>query len=69
RNRSKGITALIQAIKNNPLEQYMTLRRHYLPNEGDDVMSLARAAWLAEYFHESAINGTTAGICKAFNGE
>ncbi|WP_412774876.1 DUF6890 family protein [Yersinia pekkanenii] len=32
-------------------------------------MSLARAAWLSEYFHESTINGTTAGICKAFNGE
>ncbi|WP_176396482.1 DUF6890 family protein [Yersinia frederiksenii] len=47
----------------------MTLRRHYLPSEGDDAMSLARAVWLAEYFHESAINGTTAGICKAFNGE
>lgn len=32
-------------------------------------MSLARAAWLAEYFHESTINSTAAGICKAFNGE
>ncbi|HHQ6595638.1 DUF6890 family protein [Serratia fonticola] len=51
------------------LEQYFTLRRHYLPHEGDDPMSLARAAWLAEYFHESAINSTAAGISYAFNGK
>ncbi|EPV4286468.1 DUF6890 family protein [Yersinia enterocolitica] len=47
----------------------MTLRRHYLPHEGDDVMSLARAAWLAEYYQESTINGVAGGVCKAFNGE
>ena len=47
----------------------MTLRRHYLPGEGDDAMSLARARYLADYFNESFINAVAAGICFAFNGE
>ncbi|AJJ57072.1 hypothetical protein BZ17_3459 [Yersinia pseudotuberculosis IP 32953] len=56
----------------------MTLRRYYLPSprdseeeegEPDSVMNLARAAWLAEYFYESHVNGTAAGISYAFNGK
>ncbi|MEI7161019.1 DUF6890 family protein [Pectobacterium versatile] len=62
------MSALIDAIRGNQLEQYMTLRRHYLPHDDDDAMSLARAAWLAEYFHECQINSTAAGIAFAFNG-
>ncbi|ALX92736.1 MAG: DUF6890 family protein [Pseudomonadota bacterium] len=55
----------------------VALRRHYLPSpsdsdsedeQGDSVMNLARALWLAEYFHESNINSVAAGIAFAFNG-
>jgi hypothetical protein len=55
----------------------VTLRRHYLPSpsdEGDEaergnsIMNLARALWLAEYFHESSINSIAAGITFAFSG-
>ena len=32
-------------------------------------MNLARAKWLAEYFHEQHINATAEGIAFAFNGK
>ncbi|EPN2803326.1 DUF6890 family protein [Serratia marcescens] len=54
----------------------MALRRHYLPcaadndnDAGDTPINLARALWLAEYFHESNINGTAGGIQYAFTGD
>lgn len=55
----------------------MALRRHYLPSpsdhdddadRGNSSMNLARALWLAEYFHESNINSVAAGIAFAFTG-
>jgi hypothetical protein len=55
----------------------VTLRRHYLPSSsdhddeaerGDSIINLARALWLAEYFHESNINSVAAGIAFAFSG-
>ncbi|WP_261140032.1 DUF6890 family protein [Serratia entomophila] len=55
----------------------VTLRRHYLPSpsdhddeagQGDSSINLARALWLAEYFHESSINSVAAGIAFAFTG-
>ncbi|HIC9118457.1 MULTISPECIES: DUF6890 family protein [Klebsiella] len=55
----------------------VTLRRHFLPSpsdhddeadRGDSSMNLARALWLAEYFHESNINSIAEGITFAFSG-
>ncbi|WP_425353157.1 DUF6890 family protein [Pectobacterium parvum] len=36
----------MRAINNNFIEQALTLRRHYLPHEPDDIDNLARAVWL-----------------------
>lgn len=46
----------------------MILRRHLLPNEPDDKVSLARAIWLAEYIYQRDTNSTHQGIVNAFNG-
>ncbi|WP_425292801.1 DUF6890 family protein [Aeromonas veronii] len=46
----------------------MTLRRHYLPGEDDELDSLARALWLDKYFAERAANSVAHGIGTAFNG-
>ncbi|WP_411705688.1 DUF6890 family protein [Edaphovirga cremea] len=51
------------------MEQYLTLRRHYLPHESDDALSMARALWLAEYFYKRGANSVTAGVNQAFGGE
>ncbi|EJM2130262.1 hypothetical protein NN602_005160, partial [Escherichia coli] len=56
------------SIRRNPLEQYLALRRHYLPGEPDDEESIARAIWLDEYFARTRANKTAEGIAIAFNG-
>ncbi|WP_183042060.1 DUF6890 family protein [Aeromonas veronii] len=50
------------------MEQALTLRRHYLPGEGDELDSLARALWLDKYFAERSANSVAHGIATAFNG-
>ncbi|RKJ83775.1 hypothetical protein D6R50_24015 [Aeromonas veronii] len=57
-----------EAIEHNQLEQALTLRRHYLPGEGDELDSLARALWLDKYFAERSANSVAHGIATAFNG-
>ncbi|HCI6131744.1 DUF6890 family protein [Klebsiella michiganensis] len=53
----------------------VTLRRHFLPSPADadeppfSALSLARAAWLAEYFYERETNAVTRGIAAAFSGK
>ncbi|MGL5179931.1 MAG: DUF6890 family protein [Aeromonas veronii] len=44
------------------------MRRHYLPNDDDDIDSLARAIWLDKHARESNVAAVTEGIAKAFNG-
>jgi hypothetical protein len=52
----------------------VTLRRHFLPSPSDDddeadsAMNLARASWLAEYFHESNINSVAEGVKFVLTG-
>ncbi|WP_375379758.1 DUF6890 family protein [Escherichia coli] len=62
------MTARVESIRRNPLEQYLALRRHYLPGEPDDEESIARAIWLDEYFARTRANKTAEGIAIAFNG-
>ncbi|MDK9635072.1 DUF6890 family protein [Enterobacter hormaechei] len=56
------------AIRTNGLEQYLALRRYYLPHEPDDEESIARALWLDEYFARTRANKTAEGIAIALNG-
>ncbi|WP_265433186.1 DUF6890 family protein [Aeromonas salmonicida] len=46
----------------------MALRRHYLPHEGDDLDSLARAIWLDKYHAQRDARAVAEGIATAFNG-
>ncbi|MDL4913075.1 MAG: hypothetical protein QRY16_04505 [Enterobacterales bacterium endosymbiont of Blomia tropicalis] len=57
------------AIRANPLEQYLALRRYYLPGEDDSEESLARALWLDEYFAQTKAYKTAEGIAIALNGK
>ncbi|WET40518.1 DUF6890 family protein [Citrobacter enshiensis] len=57
------------AIRTNGLEQYLALRRYYLPHENDDEESIARAIWLDEYFAETRANKTAEGIAIALTGK
>jgi hypothetical protein len=59
----------VAAIRTNALEQYLTLRRYYLPHEEDTEESLARALWLDEYFAETKAHKTAQGIAMALNGK
>jgi hypothetical protein len=59
----------VAAIRTNALEQYLTLRRYYLPHEEDTEESLARAMWLDEYFAQTKANKTAQGIAMALNGK
>ncbi|WP_459575793.1 DUF6890 family protein [Aeromonas enteropelogenes] len=58
----------MEAIAANPFEQALILRRYYLPGEGDDTETLARALWLDRHHHDNQVNAVTSGIAKAFNG-
>ncbi|MFD3222410.1 DUF6890 family protein [Rahnella aceris] len=55
-------------MRANALEQYLTLRRYYLPHEDDTEESLARALWLDEYFAQTKAYKTAEGIAIALNG-
>ncbi|MEH0833314.1 DUF6890 family protein [Pectobacterium cacticida] len=47
----------------------MTLRRHYLPHEPDDIANLARAVWLDNSHWEKMHIAVANGIALAFKGE
>ncbi|WP_375546623.1 DUF6890 family protein [Erwinia pyrifoliae] len=63
------MTARLEAIRANPLEQYAALRCYYLPHADDSIENIARALWLDEYFATTHANKTAAGIGIAFNGK
>ncbi|WP_407704616.1 DUF6890 family protein [Aeromonas hydrophila] len=44
------------------------MRRQYLPGEGDDTETLARALWLDRHHHDNQVITVANGIAKAFNG-
>ncbi|ALP43406.1 hypothetical protein [Aeromonas schubertii] len=46
----------------------LALRRRYLPHEGDDADSLARALWLDKAERERLAHAVREGIVNAFNG-
>ncbi|PWC18244.1 hypothetical protein DDT56_05080 [Brenneria corticis] len=59
----------MRAIDNNFIEQALTLRRHYLPHEPDDIDNLARAVWLDNSYWEKMRVAVGNGITLAFKGD
>lgn len=55
-------------MERNGLEQYMQLRRHYLPGEPDTTENLAAALWLDNWHWQNMRNAIAGGIALAFNG-
>ncbi|QYK02448.1 DUF6890 family protein [Shewanella psychrotolerans] len=47
----------------------LTLRRHWLPNEDDSELSMARAMWLHKNHFESLEAITANGVNRAFSGK
>ncbi|MFQ2227350.1 DUF6890 family protein [Aeromonas hydrophila] len=62
------MTARAEAIEHNQLEQVLALRRHYLPHEGDELDTLARALWLDKHHAQRLAHAVAEGIATAFNG-
>ncbi|MGQ6163722.1 DUF6890 family protein [Serratia sp. IR-2025] len=63
------MTNRLQAIDGNFIEQALTLRRHYLPNENDSTENLARAIWLDNRYWENNAISVANGISLAIKGE
>ncbi|QBJ32330.1 DUF6890 family protein [Hafnia alvei] len=59
----------MRAIENNGLEQYLILRRHYLPHENDEPDNLAAALWLDNRYWEYHRIAVANGIALAFKGD
>ncbi|ECO4764963.1 hypothetical protein FX500_19835 [Salmonella enterica] len=51
-----------------PLEQYLILRRHYLPHGQDSVDDIAAAIWLDNRHWEYTGIAVANGVAKAFKG-
>ncbi|EPR6284971.1 DUF6890 family protein [Escherichia coli] len=56
-------------MEHNGLEQYLILRRHWLPGEGDNLDSIAAAIWLDNRHWENLRKATAGGIALALNGD
>ncbi|WP_373925635.1 hypothetical protein [Buttiauxella sp. A111] len=55
-------------MDNNALEQYLILRRHYLPRGEDNTDDIAAAVWLDNRFWEYMRVAIASGIGTAFKG-
>jgi hypothetical protein len=55
-------------VERNGLEQYMQLRRHYLPGRPDTTENLAAALWLDNRYWQNMKTTIANGIALAFNG-
>ncbi|WP_409945059.1 MULTISPECIES: DUF6890 family protein [Yersinia] len=56
-------------MESNSIEQFLILRRHYLPHENDEIDSLARAVWLDNRYWENTRISIANGIGLAFKGD
>ncbi|HHN8369379.1 TPA: DUF6890 family protein [Morganella morganii] len=65
----KKLTARVDAIDRNHLEQAAALRRHYFPHDNDDEENLARAVWLDNRNWDYMRIAVANGIALAFKGE
>ncbi|EPN2627920.1 DUF6890 family protein [Salmonella enterica] len=62
------MTKRVRAIEQNGLEQYLILRRHYLPHGQDSVDDIASAIWLDNRHWENTRIAVANGISTAFKG-
>ncbi|WP_425164663.1 DUF6890 family protein [Enterobacter hormaechei] len=62
------MTKRVRAIERNGLDQYLILRRHYLPHVEDSVDDIAAAVWLDNRFWENMRIATANGMSTAFKG-
>ncbi|MGY5373956.1 DUF6890 family protein [Enterobacter roggenkampii] len=58
----------VRGIEGNGLEQYLILRRHYLPQGVDTVDDIAAAIWLDNRYWENMSISIANGINTAFKG-
>ncbi|AHF77569.1 hypothetical protein Sant_2534 [Sodalis praecaptivus] len=58
----------VRAIEHNGLEQYLILRRLYLPQGRDTVDDIAAAIWLDNRYWENMHIAVANGISTAFKG-
>ncbi|WP_371874334.1 DUF6890 family protein [Shewanella algae] len=63
------MTARVQAIDGNGIEQLLILRRHLLPHEDDSEQSLARASWLYQRQREEQETIMANAVARAFSGK
>ncbi|WP_425273946.1 DUF6890 family protein [Vibrio orientalis] len=54
-------------MEQNGIEQALTLRRFYLPHEGDDEQNLARAMWLEKRDKQRMEAAVQTAIANLFN--
>ncbi|WP_436410951.1 DUF6890 family protein [Vibrio hepatarius] len=54
-------------MEQNGIEQALTLRRYYLPGEGDDEQNLARAMWLEKRERKRMEVAVQNAIANLFN--
>ncbi|EPD6704541.1 DUF6890 family protein [Cronobacter sakazakii] len=62
------MTKRVQAIEQNGLDQYLILRRHYLPSGQDNIDDIAAAIWLDNRYWENMSVAVASGIGTAFKG-
>ncbi|EPB7429647.1 DUF6890 family protein [Salmonella enterica] len=62
------MTKRVRSIEQNGLEQYLILRRHYLPHGQDSVDDISAAIWLDNRHWENTRIAVANGISTAFKG-
>ncbi|WP_431106327.1 DUF6890 family protein [Enterobacter kobei] len=62
------MTRRVRSIERNGLDQYLILRRHYLPHGEDSIDDIAAAVWLDNRYWENMRIATANGIGTAFKG-
>ncbi|WP_438871407.1 DUF6890 family protein [Providencia hangzhouensis] len=56
-------------MERNELEQFIALRKHYLPHEADTEENIATAIWLDNRHWENTQIAVANGIVLAFKGD
>ncbi|WP_416359117.1 DUF6890 family protein [Enterobacter hormaechei] len=62
------MTKRVRTIERNGLDQYLILRRHYLPHGEDSIDDIAAAVWLDNRQWENMRIAVANGISTAFKG-
>ncbi|WP_409196968.1 DUF6890 family protein [Enterobacter ludwigii] len=63
------MTKRVRSIERNGLDQFLILRRHYLPHGEDSIDDIAAAVWLDNRQWENMRIAVANGISTAFKGD